>query len=114
MVALRHSLAHLTAAIIALSTGGAEPVYAASDADIDRLTTYATILGRATACGIDVDGPSRRVGRWIDNTFTGQERAAYLNVFIEGMYWNAQRQASGQSPDTCADVTRVMRTMAWP
>jgi hypothetical protein len=42
---------------------------AASQADIDKLTTYAVVLGRAVACGANLDDASRRVGRWMDRTF---------------------------------------------
>jgi hypothetical protein len=33
--------------------GVGSAAYAANREDIDRLTTYAVILGRATGCGID-------------------------------------------------------------
>ena len=42
---------------------------AASPAEIDKLTTYAVILGRATACGINTKEASSRVGTWMDRTF---------------------------------------------
>lgn len=87
---------------------------AASDADIDRLTSYAVILGRATACGENTHDPAARVGAWIDRTFTGSEHSSMLRVLISGMRYHAEQQASGQSPDSCSSIRNTMRAMTWP
>jgi hypothetical protein len=84
--------------------------------DVDRLTTYTTILGRAAACQIDFKEPARRVGIWFDVVFPNgsPERPAYLVVFREGMAFAAKQQASGRSPDTCDGVRKVMKNFPWP
>ena len=58
---------------------------AVSDQDIDRLTTYTTILGRATACGINTKKPAERVGKWMDKTFSPEEKGTYIEIFAT---WN--------------------------
>jgi hypothetical protein len=45
------------------------PVYAASEKDIDKMTTFAVILGRAIGCGIDTAQASEAVGAWLDKSF---------------------------------------------
>jgi len=83
---------------------------------IDKMTTYAVMLGRAIGCGLDMSGPSRRVGRWMDRHFPpgSSSQRTYLLIFVEGMKHHAQQQASGNSPDSCATVQRVIDTTPWP
>ena len=88
--------------------------YAASDQDIDMLTTYTTILGRAAACGIDTKKPGKRVGKWMDRTFSPEERVTYLKIFAIGVAYAAQMQSEGQSPDSCFDVRRTLDGFPWP
>jgi hypothetical protein len=89
---------------------------AASSADIDKLTTYAVILGRATACGANVDDASRRVGRWMDRTFPpgSKDQQIYLPIFMEGMRHHVQQQNEGKSPDSCFSVLRSFNSFPWP
>jgi hypothetical protein len=83
-----------------------------SDSNIDKLTSYAVILGRASGCGIDVENESRRVGTWIDSNFSSQPE--YLYIFVQGMEYHFKQQQSGGSPDTCNDVKRVLNGFPWP
>ena len=67
----------------------------ASESDIDKLTTYAVMLGRGTACGADVESASRKVGRWMDQRFPpGIRRSANLPSHFHGGY-EASRRAAG-------------------
>ncbi|WCB45055.1 hypothetical protein [Nitratidesulfovibrio vulgaris] len=88
--------------------------YAASDADIDQLTSYAVILGRATACGEDTENAARRVGAWVDRTFNGQERSHMMMILVLGMQHHAEQQAKGNSPDSCSSISRTLTKMVWP
>lgn len=89
---------------------------AATEAEIDHMTTYAVILGRATGCGIDVTSESARVGKWMDRVFPpgSRDQQIYLPIFIQGMSHHAREQAAGRSPDSCAEMRRQVRTFPWP
>ena len=96
----------LIAVLLSLST----KAFAYSEQDINKLTTLAAIYGRAVACGADVDGPISRTGTWIDSTF-GNDRGAYLQIFMSGMQQNAQNQASGRTGESCDSVLGSFRSM---
>jgi len=89
---------------------------AISKADIDRLTTYAVIIGRAIACGVETDYAMRRVGSWLDDKFPpgSSDQKTYLPIFIEGVKFHAQQQANGNSPDTCSKVRSTFARTQWP
>ncbi len=87
---------------------------AAHAGNVDRLSTYAVLLGRGAACGADIDAPSTRVGAWIDQTWSGKDRAAMMMAMIQGMEIAARDQAGGRSPDTCAQVRQALAKMQWP
>jgi hypothetical protein len=90
--------------------------WAASASDIDKLTTYATVLGRASACGISDNNAASRVGRWLDRLFPpgSKDQLTYLPIFLSGMQYAAEQQNSGKSPDNCAAVVRAFESMPWP
>jgi hypothetical protein len=92
------------------------PTLAASKADIDRLTTYAVIIGRAIGCGVDTDDASRRVGAWMDEKFPpgSSDQQIFLPIFMTGVKYHAEQQANGKSPDTCSQVRSTFRKMQWP
>jgi hypothetical protein len=108
----------LVFAVIAISVLGlhTNSTFAASSRDIDKLTTYSVVLGRAAACGGDIEGPSRRVGAWMDRAFPpgSSDQKVYLPVFMQGMQYHAQQQATGKSPDSCASVLKTLRGFPWP
>ncbi len=87
-------------------------VFSATDADIDKMTSYAVIIGRAAGCGIDTGDAMRRVGKWMDRRFPRQ--GTYLVIFMAGVEQHAKQQAEGKSPDTCAQVKRSFRNTPWP
>lgn len=88
----------------------------ASSDDVDRLTTYATILGRGLACGIDVKKQSSDVGYWIDRKFPpgSDGQVTYLPIFMAGIEFAATQQQAGNSPDNCDQVRRAFSSMPWP
>ncbi len=89
---------------------------AASSADIDKLTNYATVLGRAVACGNNIEDPMRRVGQWMDKVFPPgtSDQKTYLPIFIEGVRYHAQIQKNGKSPDSCSTVQHTFSRFSWP
>lgn len=89
---------------------------AASSKNIDKLTSYSVVLGRAAACGGNIEAPSRRVGVWMDKVFPpgSADQRTYLPVFMEGMRYHAQQQAEGKSPDSCSSVLNTLRGFPWP
>ncbi len=91
-------------------------VLGASSKDIDRMTTYAVVLGRTVACGADITDASRRVGRWMDVKFPpgSQDQKTFLPIFIQGVEYHAQQQKEGKSPDSCAAVLRNFKSFPWP
>jgi len=89
---------------------------AATDADIDKLTTYAVVIGRAVACGVDIKPAMKDVGRWMDRRFPpgSSDQQTYLPIFSQGVQYHAQQQADGNSPDSCSSVRRTFDRMVWP
>ncbi|WP_027176851.1 hypothetical protein [Desulfovibrio aminophilus] len=87
---------------------------APSPDDVDRLTSYAVILGRAGGCGRDTTREAERVGRWIERRFPEESRAAYFAVVMTGMAREAEAQHRGERPDSCAEVLRVYDSTPWP
>jgi len=90
--------------------------FAASKADIDKLTSYAVVLGRAIGCRIDTDYEMERVGAWIDKKFPpgSSDQKTYLPIFIDGVKHHAKQQRNGNSPDSCSQVRRTFNKMQWP
>lgn len=91
-------------------------VHAGTEADVDRMTTYAVILGRAIGCGIGVDAEMRRVGSWMDRVFPpgSVDQQTFLPIFVAGLQYHAEAQANGNSPDSCNMVRREYSQMLWP
>jgi hypothetical protein len=94
------------------------PAYSAgmTDADVDRLTTYAVYLGRASACGVPSGFAVERVGAWIDAKMPpgSVDRQTLFPIFAAGMEANARMQSEGRSPDTCDQVREQFARMSWP
>ena len=84
--------------------------------DIDKLTTYSVILGRAIGCGADVGIASRRVGHWMDMVFPpgSVDQQTYLPIFMSGTRYHAEQQRLGKSPDSCTTVLRSFSGFPWP
>ena len=110
------ALSRYLVVLIALSPLGTKASYAASDEDMDKLTTYATVIGRAIACGADVTSAMHRIGSWMDVKFPpgSKDQKMYLPVFMAGVKYHAEQQHNGESPDSCAEVLRVFADFPWP
>lgn len=93
----------------------ASSAQAASDQDIDKMTTYAVLLGRAIACGADTDSASAQIGEWMDKKFPpgSKDQQVYLPIFMEGVKMHMEQQQSGQSPDSCSEVKKQFSQMSW-
>jgi hypothetical protein len=106
----------LTPTALALTIGLAQPATAEpTDADVDRMTTYAVILGRAMGCGVSVSGPAGRVGAWMDRIFTdNDEKARMVTIFTQGVLHHATLQSEGRSPDSCPEAVRGYNETPWP
>lgn len=111
---MRNHLLGLVLVVVVCIAVMERAAYAASDADIDRLTSYAVVLGRAAACGEDTENAARRVGAWVDRTFYGQERSNIMMILAIGMQHHAGQQAKGNSPDSYSSISRTMARMVWP
>lgn len=101
------------ALLTALSLNSA---HAASDADVNKLTTYAVMLGRAAGCGLSVDSEASQVGSWMDRRFKpgSADQRTYLPIFMAGVRENADRQSKGLSPDDCGTVREQFSLLDWP
>jgi len=85
-----------------------------SDA-VNRMTTYATVLGRAIGCNIDVGTETNKVGAWFDREFPlGKSKPMYLGILAEGMKRNSEMQRQGRSPDSCASIRSQIQSFPWP
>lgn len=84
--------------------------------DVDRLTSYAVILGRATGCNIDTTKEMQMVGRWMDRIYPpgSEDQRVMLPVFMAGVKQHADAQRAGRSPDGCATVARHFGSITWP
>lgn len=87
-----------------------------SSRQIDQMTTYAVLLGRAAGCGMKPEYEYRRVGKWLDETFPpgSEDQKTYIPIFLAGLEYHAKQQASGKSPDTCSQVRRALSGTDWP
>ena len=99
---------------IPLSFGNISKGFCANTSDIDKLTTYATLIGRGAGCGFNIESEMMSVGRWLDRTFSADEKSLYLKIFIAGTQYAAEEQAKGKTPDSCSSIRRVLDKTVWP
>lgn len=78
----------------------------------ETLEVYATLLGRAHACGIGLERERRLTAGWIDEAFPVVVRQQQLQRFAESMKQHAQRQARGASGVDCDSVRRTLSSMS--
>jgi hypothetical protein len=86
----------------------------ATEKDYDNVTTYATIIGRAVACGENISEPSKRVGTWMDRTFSPSEKSTQVQVYATAIEYAATQQQLGESPDSCPSAIRAFQKTRWP
>jgi hypothetical protein len=108
LLASQESQPHANTATVSAS----DPMYD----HIDRISTYAVLIGRGAACGVDVSEPARRVGVWLDRVAPPGSAAqqTLLPMLTQQGQYHAQQQSSGRSPDDCATVARAIARFQWP
>ena len=81
----------------------------------DRMATYAAMLGRATACGIDTEHEFRLVGNWLDRVFPpgSNEQKTYLPIFMAGTEYHMNLQLNGETPDSCLKIKHEYSVSPW-
>lgn len=82
----------------------------------DTMATYATMLGRANACGFETEREFKRVGLWMDGAFPpgSKEQKIYLPIFLSGVEYHMNQQLNGKSPDNCSTLRRSYNSFRWP
>jgi hypothetical protein len=102
-------------ATLLLGAAAAPAAQAASEAELERMSSLALLLGRGIGCNLQTKRAAAVIGSWFDKTFPpgsdAQER--YLPVFAEEVEQHARAQRTGGSPDSCADVAHAFYTMRW-
>ncbi|WP_448873940.1 hypothetical protein [Desulfobulbus propionicus] len=90
--------------------------FSADQKDIDMLTSYAVMLGRAAACKADTKEAVSRIGAWMDRSFPpgSSDQQIFFPIFAEGVKMNFEKQLKGESPDSCNDVIKNFNKMNWP
>jgi len=84
--------------------------------NIDTMTSYAVIIGRASGCGVNTSPEMARIGKWFDANFSSdsKEKSTQLLIFMAGVKHHADMQYRGESPDSCEQVRKVYNTISWP
>lgn len=82
----------------------------------NQMANYATIIGRAAACGADPSDALSRVGSWMDDWFdklnlSSTMRSTYLNIFMQGTEHHLHQQQQGTSPDSCGSVLSTFNSI---
>lgn len=101
-----------SAPVTAISSSGGASMYGL----IDRVSTYAVLVGRGVGCGVDVSGPVARVGAWLDAVAPpgSEAQTTLLPMFMQQSQYHASQQISGASPDNCSTVARAIKGHRWP
>ena len=85
----------------------------------DRMASYATIIGRATACGASPQKALAKVGSWIDRWFSElninpKMQSTYLTIFMQGTEFHMNQQQAGNTPDSCNSALNTFNSIRWP
>ncbi|MDP3750077.1 MAG: hypothetical protein Q8Q88_23885 [Phenylobacterium sp.] len=95
-----------------------DPALISSDRyqNMDRLTTYAVLIGRATGCRFQTGPLDDRVRKWIIGATSNSraDRDVMFAVWQAGIRENAYAQLEGRSPDDCDAVARGIHGHRWP
>ena len=100
--------------LIAGVLGMTASAMAESKDDYLRVTSYATTLGRAQACGLDIGETSGRVEYWMDNTFFGEARDVQAKIFANTVQFSAEKQKTMKTPHSCSSVLKSYKETKWP
>ena len=81
----------------------------------DRMATYATVLGRAIGCHINVTVAGDKVGGWLKRvTAPGADESNMTVIFMSGVIAARDAQRGGRSPDDCDAVRENFDKVSWP
>jgi hypothetical protein len=102
-------------ALLLLGAATAPVAPAASETEVERLSSFALLLGRGIGCNLDTKRAARAISSWFERTFPADsgEQERYLPVFAGEVERHARQQRGGGSPDSCADVAHAFYTMRW-
>jgi hypothetical protein len=103
------------AAALLLGNSLAQPAHAASEAEVERLSSFAMVLGRGIGCNLDTKRAAAVLNQWFDKAFPpgSGEQEHYLPRFAAEVEQYRLQQHSGDSPDSCADVAQAFYTLRW-
>lgn len=90
-------------------TFGAVAAYDGAAGSIETALVYSALLGRAGACGVDVQRPLDNVARWMSDAGPVVVRAV-----ADRMMHEARLQATGKTPDDCDSVRATLGKVTWP
>ena len=90
----------------------ARPAAADTATDMDKVATYADLLGRGIGCGFGMKEQTRRVGAWIDKTFAGPDVGKARKLFVTSMQQGAKEQS--RSEESCARLRSTLDEITWP
>ncbi len=99
-------------AALLCSSAMVRPAAADTATDMDRVATYADLLGRGIGCGFGMKEQTRRVGSWIDRTFAGPDVGQARALFVTSMQQGAREQS--RSEESCARLRSTLDEVAWP
>ena len=88
-----------------------------TNADSDKVATYGTFIGRATACNVNaqaIDSASHKIGKWMDRSFFGKDKVELMKIFMTSARYHMRRQQQGKSPDSCGTVRKQFKLVNWP
>lgn len=88
---------------------GAVAAYDGSAGSIEAALGYSTMLGRAGACGVDVQRPLDNVARWMSDA-----GPVVMRAVADKMMHEARLQATGKTPDACDSVRATAAKVTWP
>lgn len=79
---------------------------------LDRLTTYASIVGRGMACNVP-SAPKRaaQVGAWLKREGLSQQ---YGGIYLQSIKIAVEQQKNGKTPDSCQKISSVFDSFPWP
>lgn len=83
-------------------------IFAVSAENTNKLANYATAIGRAGACGRDVEVEIIRVGKWMKQVFPDikGDDAIFYQIFMKGILHHTEQQLAGNTPDDCKTVLK--------
>jgi hypothetical protein len=86
---------------------------AATSRDMDRVTGFGSVIGRAMACDLEWEPQTFLVMAWMDSRF--RERAPDIaEQFVQVVAQNRNGQLTGEFPEDCNEVAAIFAEIVWP